>query len=150
MTLLPFNQSQSCPKCRDPRPLDPTYHHRIFSNVEYLEYICKCGFYFKTETADVHPVNVYDGNGKFADVVREYCDGVKRYAQTRPGSSETTGEKVCECKSVDVVSERKCPCLEGSPHVCKDGEALLSEPSCHCECHKKSHPIDIVEELTNQ
>lgn len=34
--------------------------------------------------------------------------------------------------------EKPCPCLQGSPHVCKDGEALLSDSSwCPCSCHPK-------------
>lgn len=50
---------------------------------------------------------------------------------------ECRQKAVCEKEGVEFLP-KECPCLKGCPHVCKDGEALLSVTvPCPCPCHKK-------------
>lgn len=47
-------------------------------------------------------------------------------------------EEKCKWCAIKCPDHKKCKCYEGFPHVCKDGEALLSIPCpCPCECHNK-------------
>jgi hypothetical protein len=50
-------------------------------------------------------------------------------------------------------TEAACPCLKGCPHVCKDGEQLLTNPVCPCECHRpkqEEDPKTIIERLATE
>lgn len=41
----------------------------------------------------------------------------------------------CYWPTKEPQQKPKCACYEGFPHVCKEGEQLVSNPSCPCECH---------------
>lgn len=60
--MIPFSPQQTCAKCNDPAILRPRFHRGWFKRDEWLEYECKCGYIFRTETAEAKKARSLSGD----------------------------------------------------------------------------------------